>query len=160
MKLITLIHTGKKWVFRNIFRNIDIIRLPTRVGFGNRFFRDPEPRSRGFGIGIFNFGLDRKIPKIPKLQGKTFGCERFSGHRDFSWFLANSRDSGFFSLVIFTLRIRDFLNIGTLIPGIRDFLNFWIFIPEIFAKSPGFVFSGFFVVWVSRQKAPSDYKFF
>ena len=35
----------------------------TRVGFGMGFFRDPEYRSREFGIGIFYFGLDRKISK-------------------------------------------------------------------------------------------------
>ena len=39
------------------------------------FFRDPESRSRGFGIGIFYFGLDRKIPKenpekIPKEKSR------------------------------------------------------------------------------------------
>ena len=33
----------------------------TRVGFGMGYFRDPETRSRGFGIGIFYFVLDRKI---------------------------------------------------------------------------------------------------
>ena len=33
------------------------------------FFRDPKSRSRGFGIGIFYFGLDRKISKIPKSRG-------------------------------------------------------------------------------------------
>ena len=30
------------------------------------FFRDPESLSWRFGIGIFKFELDRKIPKIPK----------------------------------------------------------------------------------------------
>ena len=55
------------------------------------FFRDPEYRSREFGIGIFYFGLDRKIsksrgsgfenpektrkknPEIPKISGIGIG---------------------------------------------------------------------------------------
>ena len=42
-----------------------------------RFFGipDPELRSRGFGIGIFYFGLDRKIPKIPKSLRSGSGFE-------------------------------------------------------------------------------------
>ena len=36
---------------------------------------DPESRSRGFGIGIFYFGLDQKIPKIPKSRGSGSGFE-------------------------------------------------------------------------------------
>ena len=42
-----------------------------------RFFGipDPELRSRGFGIGIFYFGLDRKIPKITKSLGSGSGFE-------------------------------------------------------------------------------------
>ena len=47
----------------------------SRVGFGLGFFRDPETRPRGFGIGIFNFGLDRKIQKIPKSRGSGSGFE-------------------------------------------------------------------------------------
>ena len=35
-------------------------------------FRDPESRSRGFGLGIFYFGLDQKILKIPKFRGSGF----------------------------------------------------------------------------------------
>ena len=44
-------------------------QLKSRVGFGMGFFCDPESRSRVFGIGIFNFGLDRKISKIQKSPG-------------------------------------------------------------------------------------------
>ena len=36
---------------------------------------DPKSRSRGFGIGIFYFGLDQKIPKIPKSRGSGSGFE-------------------------------------------------------------------------------------
>ena len=42
----------------------------TRVGFGMGFFRDPESR-----IGIFTFGLDRKIHKIPQSLGSGSGFE-------------------------------------------------------------------------------------
>ena len=46
-----------------------------RVGFGMRFFRDPGSRSWKFGIRIFNFGLDQKIPKIPKSRRSESGFE-------------------------------------------------------------------------------------
>ena len=41
------------------------------------FFAIPNPESwsRGFGIGIFYFGLDRKIPEIPKSRGSGSGFE-------------------------------------------------------------------------------------
>ena len=125
--------------------------------------------------GIFYFGLDRKIPKISKSRGsrsgfenpgrkfeilsknigKIFGFSRFSDYRDFfgiSWkspgFLANPRDSEFFSLGIFIL--------GIFIPGIRDFfslgifLNFGICIPDFFREIPGIFF---FVGWVIPAKS-------
>ena len=38
------------------------------AGFGMGFFRDPE-------IEIFNFGLDRKIHKIPQSRGSGSGFE-------------------------------------------------------------------------------------
>ena len=78
MKLITLIFTGKKRVYvRNIDNiiNVTFIMLQSGFDFRMRFFRDPESRSRGFGIGIFYFGLDRKIPKIPKSRGSGSGFE-------------------------------------------------------------------------------------
>ena len=33
---------------------------------------NPKYRSRRIGIGIFKFGLDQKIPKIPKARGSGF----------------------------------------------------------------------------------------
>ena len=36
---------------------------------------NPESWSRGFGIGILYFGLDRKIPEIPKSRGSGSGFE-------------------------------------------------------------------------------------
>ena len=75
----------------NQLRSVPITRFTvrSRVDFGMGFFRDPKirdpnlesrspgfrdfqdfvelsnPDPLGFGIGILNFGLDRKIPKIP-----------------------------------------------------------------------------------------------
>ena len=85
-----------------------------------------ETWSRGFGIGIFYFGVDREIPKVPKFQGKNFRFLRFPDYRDFFgifWkspgFSANPRGFGIF------------LNFGILIPGIlqnpRDSIFFGIF---------------------------------
>ena len=61
---------GLPFAFKAWFVEISlaILGLIRRLGFGMGFFRDPESRSREFGIGIFYFGLDRKIPKIPKSQ--------------------------------------------------------------------------------------------
>ena len=51
--------------------NFNII---TRVGFGMEFLGIPNPvsRSRGFGIRIFHFELNWKIPKISKSRGSGF----------------------------------------------------------------------------------------
>ena len=64
------------------------ITVMSRVGFGMEFFgiRNAESRSRGFGIGIFCFGLDRKI--LGFYGFRTIGI--FSGYSE------NPRDSGFF----------------------------------------------------------------
>ena len=79
-------------------------------------------RSRGFGIGNFYFGLDRKIPKIPK----NFEFLRFSGHRDFLGFSENSWN------LWQIFGIRDFMSLGILNPrGFRE-------ISGIYAKSPEF----------------------
>ena len=45
------------------------------VGFVMGFsgIPNPESRSRGFGIGIFYFELDRRISKIPKSRGSGSG---------------------------------------------------------------------------------------
>ena len=61
------------------------------IGEGHIFDRMTVMTRVGFVIGIFYFGLDRKISKIPKSRGsgsgyenpkKNFGFLRFSGHRD------------------------------------------------------------------------------
>ena len=49
----------------------------SELASGRDFFGIPnsESRSWGFGIGIFYFELDRKIPKIPKSRGSGSGFE-------------------------------------------------------------------------------------
>ena len=112
--------------------------------------QDPESRPREFGIRTFYFGLDRKIPKIPKSRGSGFENPKKKipkeksrksqnpgdRDRDFKTFkksgksrVQNHRDSGFFSIRIF-------------IPGIRDFYH---------RDSEFFLISGFFTFWLSRK---------
>ena len=108
------------------------------------------PLSRvGFGIEIFYFGQDRKIPKIPKSRRSGSGSEnpekiaseksRFSGHRDFQ--IPGIRDfypwaSGFFLILGFlypwfgifsgSFYLRDIPGIY-FIPGIGIFFVGWDF---------------------------------
>ena len=53
------------------------MRFKSELASGRDFFGIPnsESRSWGFGIGIFYFGLDRKIPKIPKSRESGSGFE-------------------------------------------------------------------------------------
>ena len=71
-------------------------------------FSGYRPRFRGFGIGIFDFGLDRKIPKS---LGSGSGHENLKKFRELNpqksqnpedfekspGLMRNPRDSGFFS---------------------------------------------------------------
>ena len=90
-------------------------------------FRDKK--NWGVGIGIFYFGLDWKIPKIPENPGIGIGI--WKSRKNPEWKIPKSRGSGFIfsgypELVapgfgIFIPAIRDFFSLGISIPGIRDF---------------------------------------
>ena len=106
------------------------------------FFRDPESRSRGFGIGIFYFGLNKKTRKSrnPRKSPRDFPSWIFNPRA--SGFVSpeisrNPRDPGFFQDFLpsgsgFFLRDRDFFR-GTGYPdkkptliityGQKSFLN-------------------------------------
>ena len=101
------------------------------------FFRDPKSN---FGIEIFNFGLDRKISKVPESRGSGPGFEKLEkipknpegGDRDLSFRDIPKR----WCRRIFILGIRDFFGIFYLrdIPEIfyprnRDFFS-WDGIPR------------------------------
>ena len=106
-----------------------------RVNFGMWY--------REFGIGIFYFGLDRKIPKIPSwfiFSGyPKFGLQIRLIILGFYGFLTIGIYSGFWRIP----GIRDFLVSGFLSLGFGIFLNFEIFIPGFshnpwnFCKIPG-----------------------
>ena len=148
----------------------------TRVGFGMRFFGIPR-------IGIFYFGLDRKISKslrsgsgaenpenpewkiskIPKSPGSGFILNFWNFQRKFDKSLKN------LGFLRFSEHRDFFLSLGIFIAGIRDFLSLGIFIPGTLTKSPdlcqisGIFYlrdipgSGFFS-WdgISRQEANSE----
>ena len=98
-----------------------------RVNFGMWY--------RGFGIGIFYFGLDRKISSWFIFLGyPKFGLQIRLIILGFYGFLTIGIYSGFWRIP----GIRDFLVSGFQSLGFGIFLNFGIFIPGIFAQSLGF----------------------
>ena len=56
---------------KSFFKNGILAEMASRWDFFG--IPNPESRSRGFRIGIFYFGLDQKIPKMPKSRGSGWG---------------------------------------------------------------------------------------
>ena len=78
-EILNQIKISKLCFFINhLLRTIKIMKFVLYDNFFNAsigIFWDPGSRFWGFRIGIFNFGLDRKIPKIPKSRGSRSGFE-------------------------------------------------------------------------------------
>ena len=110
------------------------------------FFGIPntESRSRGFGIGIFYFWLDRKIPKILKSRGSGSGLENLESKIPILG-LTVFWPSGFFRDFLKIPRIRDYFKSWNFYPlDSKFFISVEIFIPGIRDFNPGD--SGFFLI--------------
>ena len=115
--------------------------------YNSRFFfgiPNTESRSRGFGIGIFYFWLDRKIPKILKSRGSGSGLENLESKIPILG-LTVFWPSGFFRDFLKIPRIRDYFKSWNFYPlDSKFFISVEIFIPGIRDFNPGD--SGFFLI--------------